>query len=590
MPSSPLSATELTEFEIGILTALPVGIDDRAAPTAYDSSQPVVISHNAATQAETAQLLEALALQLLRLHSAGRAGAQLALFEPTPSPRFAHLKRLLARTGKAYGRHLMRESDYRQHLQALCTLAHQRFALLANLELSHWVQYQQHPKVRKAEPWHFVLVGEVLANSGRDEDLAALQTLCQQGPQVGIVPLLLRSPAEQAERERDHGRRPLHDFWRMVAPAAWGFDWRDSIPQPVNQLDIYWRSLRRFGVQVGVPPERVQQWVAELVQAQTQKQQQAEHPDFLRVPIGHEGSEEVCFAMGPASRISNAMLGGSVGSGKTTIVHNVLLGACETLSPEQLQLWIVDPSGLEFSPYAQLPHTHFLHCALQFDERLYAALAQYETQWAERAQVLSQADVGNIDEYNAKQADSDLCMARSLLVIDEAHHALNDRKVQALVGRIAREGRKFGMHMVLLTQSFQALPFDNATKDQIRLRIGCQMGASASRNLFEHDNEAAAHLVNAEGVRLAVVNTEGGHPSANRTVHLLPLPRAERTRRIAGLARRYPGWPHLLEPVLPQTSMDKAQPNTSLKRKTLDWASPSNASAGFDPADLTSGS
>lgn len=576
MSASSPSNSALSELEIGTLMALPAGMDDRSAPTAYDGRQPVVIAHSSATQVEAAVLLEALALQLLRLHTQGGAGAKVALFESVPSPRFAHLKRLLARTGKRYGQHLLGEDDYRQHLQTLCNLAHQRFVLLANLELTHWAQCLHHPKIRKAEPWHFVLVSEVLAHAGREENLAALQTLCQQGPQVGIVPLLLRSPAEQSELEREYGRRPLHAFWADVAPAAWGFDWRSSPPQPVNQLDIYWRSLRRFDVQVGVPPEHMQAWVAELVQSQTQQLQAAEFPDFLQVPIGHEGSEEVCFPMGAASRIFNAMLGGSVGSGKTTIVHNVLLGACEVLTPAQLELWVLDPSGLEFKSYAQLPHTRFLHCALKFDDRLYAALVTYETQWAERAQKLGQADVSSIDEYNAQQAHNGQCMARSLLVIDEAHHALNDRKVQALVGRIAREGRKYGLHMVLLTQSFQALPFDNATKDQIRLRIGCQMGASASRNLFEHDNEAAAQLVNAEGVRLAIVNTEGGHPSANRTVHLLPLVKGERNRRMAALAQRYPGWPRLLEPLA-----SKVVPNNSGS------AGEDVHSGDFDPGQLT---
>lgn len=583
------AAASLPEIEIGELTRLPPGFTDRTALVACLPHRLLAIAHDDATGPQAAQLLEAMALQLMLQHarqvpapgtasSGQRApGVNLALFEPAPSARFAHLKRLLARTGKSYGVQLVGHTAYHQHLQTLTDLAHQRFALLANLDVPDWTAYNTHSRVRRPDAWHILVVGDVLAESGREGDLGALQNLCMQGPQVGIVPLLLRSPAELAELQLAHARKPLHTFWQAVWPLAFGFDWRGAPPRPVNQFGEYWRSLNRFGVQVGVPPARMQTWVDELVSQQSQVAQAAELPDFLSVPIGDEGNEVVRFSMGPASRISHAMVGGTTESGKTTLVHNVLLGAAEALSPEQLHFWIIDPSGRGFRIYHQLPHTRFLHCALNFDERLYAALQLFEAQWVERTRLLNEADVDDIAQYNAQPGR---CMARSLLVVDEAHNALNDRRVMPLVGRIASEGRKCGLHLILLTQSYQGLPFDNRTRDQIRLRIGCQMGASASRNLLEHENEAAAGIENSEGVRWAIVNADGGHPAANRKVHLYPLSREARVDRVAALARRYPGRSPPIEPVLPEPA-----PGPALRPPSGRHASP----GGFDPGDLTAG-
>lgn len=534
----------LPELEIGELLKLPPGFSDHIAQVAYDPQRPVAVSHTAATEGPAGQMLEALALQWLRLH--GDSGAQIALYEPLPSGGFVYLKRLLARTGKAYGQQLVGDAAYHAHLQTLTELAHQRFTLLANLDVDNLDAYNAHPRVRRKEPWHVLVVSAVLAQSGRDGDLAALQSLCAQGPKVGILPLLLRGPAEQAEWEQTHGRKPLQAFWGAVWPLCFGFDWRATPPQPVNQFDVYWRSLNRFGVSVGVPPTRVQSWVDELCAAQNQQQRQAKHPDFLSVLIGDEGNEPVHFAMGATSNVFNAMLGGGINSGKTTIVHNVLLGACEALTPEQLRLWIIDPSELGFKPYAKLPHTEFLHCALALNDRLMRALDVFEAQWASRAKTMGDAGVDNIEDYNAQP---DRHLPRCLLVVDEAHNVMANRRASALLGRIGREGRKFGLHMILLTPSYQELPFDNNVKGQIRLRIGCQMAdESASRNLFGHDNEAAAHLVNSEDVRMAIVNAQGGLPKANRLVHLHRLDNATRLARIAALAQRYPGRPGPIEP------------------------------------------
>lgn len=566
-----MSNAPLPELEIGEL--LLWRGHEKVARVAYDPHRPIAVAHTHERTASASQMLEALALQLLDLYADTRVGVELALFEPLPSPQFGLLKRLFARTGTTYGKQLVGNSAYHAHIEYLTELAHKRFALLANLDVANLTEYNTHPRVKRKEPWKLLLVSAVLPQSGRDGDLAALQMLCREGGKVGILPLLLRGTAEENEKKEEYSRKPLKAFWKEVFPLCFGFDWRNNPPIPVNQLNIYWQSFKKFGIQVGVPVVHMQQWVDKLYAAQVAAVAEAEFPDFLRVPIGEDGNEVVYFSMGSASDVQHAMLGGKTRSGKTRLIHNVLLGACEAFTPEQLRLWIIDPKGRDFADYENLPHTEFLHSKLSLDERLMRALDIFHAKWQERTEILRNAKpkAHTIDEYNAIAKQG---LPRCLFVVDEAHNVLENRRARELLGKIGREGAGVGLHMILLTQSYQELPFDSSVRGQISLRIGCKVEDEAtSRNIFGHDNPAAAHLENSSGVRMAIVNAQGGKPSGNRLVHLYYLKTQQLNDRIDALAQRYPNRPPPLEPTAP--SPKPAQTVWAHKAEELD-----------DPTDL----
>jgi hypothetical protein len=543
------SGTELPELIIGELRSLPAGYGDRDAQVAYDRSRPVVLAHDAASEAEASLMLEALTLQLLIRDVDD--GVCLALHETRPSAHFSHLKRLLARTGQHYGKPIVGAAAFHDHLHQLTALAHKRYALLANLGVTTIIEYNAHPKVKRPEAQQYLVVSAVLPDSAHEGDLQTLQTLCERGPAVGILPLLLRGPAEDIKDEFERRRKLLLGFWQAVAPIGFGFDWRRAQsltqPLPVNQFDVYWRPLRRFGVQVGVAPARLQAWVDTLCDAQAHGLSSRSRPPFMRVNIGDEGNEPVFFELGGDSSNHHAIVGGATDMGKSSLMHNVLLSTCETLTPEEFQLWVIDPSGLEFAHYKLLPHLRFLHLGDLAGPRVTAAVDAFRDHWTLREKLLRDAGANSIEGYLTDPAHPGRHMPRTVLVVDEAHNALGHRPLQTLIGRICKEGRKFGFHVILITQSLQALPFEPSVKDSIRLRIGCKMGPAASRNLFEHDNSAAADLPNSPRARFAVINTDGGHPGANRIANLIYVPSNQIDARVQALTKRF-GAAKLLEP------------------------------------------
>lgn len=547
--------------------------NEKAAQVGYENNRPVFIEHTPDTYQEAANLLESIALQLWASHAAG--DSNLTLYEAHPSPAFAHIKRVLAQTRQTLGRQIVDRRAFSEYLAQLHVLAHTRFSLLASSGLETLAQYNAQPSVRMREKIEYLFLPHIPTGWVRGEDMQILETLCIQGGKVGIIPIVLRDASAEKQDQREIGRNPLHTFWQTVAQQGFGFDWSHESPIPVNQRPEYWRLFPRYGFAIGVPDVRRAEWSQQLIDQVKEKKKSSQHFNFLDVPIGHAGNLEVHFQMGESSGIYNALLGGTVGSGKSTIVHNVLLHACEQYTPEQFRLWIVDFSGLGFAMYRGLAHVDFLHTELHVDAILLDALQQFEMFWEKRIHIFRQAGVDNIADYNQQSGKT---MPRCLLVVDEAHNLFGDRAGRQLVGKIAREGRKFGLHLVLITPSFQELPFDDNVKEQIQLRIGCKLNSeAASRNLFGFGNEAAAHLVNTDEIRSAIVNRDAGRPQANQTVHLYNLPAAERIARLKQLVQKYPDLPssNYAQPIAPMpqvesTASSKAD-GTNLHNEIPDW-------------------
>jgi hypothetical protein len=529
--------------------------EEKAARVAYENNRPIIITHSQPNYAAAANLLEAIALQLWANHPAG--DAVLTLYEARPSPLFAHIKRVLAQTQRALGTQVLDAKAFNDHLTSLSTLAHNRFSLLANSGVDNLVEYNALPNTHLREKTQYLLISELLIGSVRESDLHALENICHQGGKVGIIPLLLHDSNFVNKENNELGRKFLYEFWKSVLPIGFGFNWNHHPPQPVNQYAEYWRIFPRYGFEIGVPDGVCKTLVDNLIASVTHKKKTSSHANFLDVPIGRSGNVTVNFQMGASSGVYNALLGGTVGTGKSTIVHNVLLHACEQYSPEQLRLWIVDFSGVGFTLYGDLSHVDFLYTNLNIDSVLLNALEQFQSLWETRVQALREVGAENITEYNKNSGKN---MPRCLLVVDEAHKLFADRTGRNLIGTIAKEGRKFGLHLILITPSFQELPFDDSVRDQIQLRIGCKLNSeSASRNLFGHGNEAAAHLENTEDIRMAIVNHDAGRPHANQTVHLHDLPKEERKARLIKLTQQYPNSP---KPnyTKPQPSAPQPQP------------------------------
>lgn len=74
----------------------------------------------------------------------------------------------------------------------------------------------------------------------------------------------------------------------------------------------------------------------------------------MTVPIGIDKSGAV--ALLDIHKAPHIMIGGTTGSGKTVMLHNIINGLISKNTPEQLQFVLIDPKRIEFNEYEESPY------------------------------------------------------------------------------------------------------------------------------------------------------------------------------------------------------------------------------------------
>ena len=226
----------------------------------------------------------------------------------------------------------------------------------------------------------------------------------------------------------------------------------------------------------------------------------------ISVPIGLKDDGTVCNlefgdVVGQGSS-HFALVVGPTGSGKSVLLHTIIMAALLSYPPSELQVYLMDfKEGTEFKAYAdaKLPHVRSvaLDSMQQFGESVLGRLTQ---EMAVRADAFKKASLGgkqiaNIAEYR----DSGHHMPRILVVIDEFQELFDcdrDRRcanrAAARFAEIVSKGRAFGIHMVLATQTLHHLYEGNysiarSSLEEMHVRIGLKCSEREYANLMGQD-------------------------------------------------------------------------------------------------------
>ena len=191
--------------------------------------------------------------------------------------------------------------------------------------------------------------------------------------------------------------------------------------------------------------------------------------------------------------IPHILLGGSTGSGKTVLLKVLIHQALE----KGAEVAIADfKGGVDF------PTAWRERCRLCCDEEaLLALLDSYVAELKTRKELLRKAGQPNIDAYNKTDGKS---LPRLILACDEIAEVLDktgltkeqkDRigQIESRLSMIARQGRAFGIHLILATQR----PDANILSGQIRNNINCRICGRADNVLSQIilDNTNAADQI-----------------------------------------------------------------------------------------------
>ena len=254
--------------------------------------------------------------------------------------------------------------------------------------------------------------------------------------------------------------------------------------------------------------------------------------DILRIPIGRSGAERLQYLELGVGTAQHVLIGGRTGSGKSTLLHIIVTCGALWHAPDQLEFYLVDfKKGVEFKTYASNAFPHARVIAVESDrEYALSVLQTIDAELERRGALFRKAEVQDLASYRAARPDE--FMPRSVLVIDEFHEFFTEddaiaRDAALLLERFVRQGRAFGVHIILGSQSIAgSMSLARSAIGQIGVRIALQCNESDSQLILSEEN-AAARLLERPGE--AIYNGRSGQVDGNDPFQVFWLTEEEQT-------------------------------------------------------------
>lgn len=396
-----------------------------------------------------------------------------------------------------------------------------------------------------AEKYHFLVVADFPANFS-ETAAQRLQSIAVSGPRCGVFTLM---------------------HWNSRQPVPEGF-----IPEELRSKSLYLKrlgnhfqvdsNLAAVGAVVTLDPAPGAETALALVhrigkasvdsnRVEVPFSQIAPAPDALwmettthelRVPIGRTGATKLQYlAIGKGTR-QHALFAGKTGSGKSTLFHVIITNLALQCSPDEVEFYLIDfKKGVEFKCYAEnlLPHARVV--AIESDREFGLSVLQRVDEELRRRGDLFRA-IGVQDLAGYKKAGGGEPMPRSLLIIDEFQEFFVEddtvaQNASVLFDRIVRQGRAFGIHVLLGSQTLGgAYTLARATLGQMVIRVALQCN-EADAYLIMDENNSAPRLLSRPGE--GIYNDAAGAVEGNSPFQVVWLNDDEREgylRRIRELA------------------------------------------------------
>ena len=280
---------------------------------------------------------------------------------------------------------------------------------------------------------------------------------------------------------------PHHDLMKTLG-YIWGISPRNSLPEAVWADTVAWYN-------------------AEVTQKDN---------DFLSIPVGmSENGDTLHFKLGDTSGVYHGFIVGTNGTGKTSFLNQIILGVCETYKPSEIELYLADlKQGVEFQYFADHPNCRRILLGEDSKADLLTLLREFAAQIAQRASAFRAKKLKNIAEYNEKHPEARL--PHLILIVDEVQQLFSGTWSETevfgkILEQVVRQGRGFGIHIILSTQTLTGANISKAIMSQIPLRISFKLIGSEIFQFFNTNNDAPSRLKKYE----FVYNPEAGIREAN---------------------------------------------------------------------------
>ncbi len=394
-----------------------------------------------------------------------------------------------------------------------------------------------------AEPYRFLIIADWPANF-TEEATRRLMSIINSGARCGVYTLIhldARRPLPRGVEIADLTKASSH-----IAIADKSIDWKDEqfgkLPLQLDHAPneaLLTRVMHAIGqnaresTHVQVPFEVITPGEGEMWSLDSR--------DGVRVPLGRAGATKLQYMELGRGTSQHALVAGKTGSGKSTLLHVLITNLALWYRPDEVELYLVDfKKGVEFKTYATnaLPHGRVV--AIESDREFgLSVLQKLDGELRRRGNIFRDLGVQGLAQY--RDLNRDEPMPRILLIIDEFQEFfVEDDKIgqdaSLLLDRLVRQGRAFGIHVLLGSQTLGgAYSLARTTLNQMAVRIALQCSESDSYLILNEEN-AAARLLSRPGE--AIYNDASGMMEGNNPFQIVWLPDQTRDRKLASIRER----------------------------------------------------
>jgi DNA segregation ATPase FtsK/SpoIIIE, S-DNA-T family len=265
----------------------------------------------------------------------------------------------------------------------------------------------------------------------------------------------------------------------------------------------------------------------------------------LTVPLGRAGANRLQHLTLGQGTSQHVLIAGKTGSGKSTLLHVLIMQLALRYSPDEVELYLVDfKKGVEFKTYAHhaLPHARVVAVESEREFGL-SVLHRLDGELARRGELFRKAGVTDLATYrNVTQSNGkpgEKPMPRVVFVVDEFQEFFveDDKLAQEaslLLDRLVRQGRAFGMHILLGSQTLGgAYSLARSTIDQMAVRIALQCSEADAHLILSREN-TEARLLSRPGE--AIYNATNGMLEGNNFFQIVWLDDDRRDQYLEELA------------------------------------------------------
>ncbi len=212
------------------------------------------------------------------------------------------------------------------------------------------------------------------------------------------------------------------------------------------------------------------------------------YPEFqksgpLGFVLGRDVSGNPVFA--DVEKMPHMLIAGATGSGKSILIHSLLVSLLYKNSPATLKLILIDPKRVELSVYEGIPH--LVSPVIMESKKAMGVFRWAINEMERRYDLLLRAGSRDIKSYNAN-GGKDEQLPFLLIVIDELADIMASygREVEGSIVRLAQMARATGLHLILSTQRPSVEVITGLIKANITSRMALQVASQVdSRTILD---------------------------------------------------------------------------------------------------------